>query len=364
MAGDYLSKPFAIQQGPDAEHIDYNFDTLWRLVRSLQDQITDLSDVDPSHKILSTTHSDSVVATPADGDMLMYNTAAGGWERLPIGTSLQFLVTVASVPTWTSFSISFVPAHNLLSAQHGDTTIGSPVRGDVIVAQSDTTGGVDSSKYWLDGRRLPATSSEYDPGTMKYWFDGDRMPELVSAQTTGVTTWRRKSRGSTGQVLGLAANGLDSDWVTPSALTNSGTGAKAYATVDQTIPFNSDTLIVLAATEFDSSSLWAAGTPSRLTVPQTGVYIVCGQVSPQAGAFANTSQPMIYVNGVVRAKSNHGLHNVEVSYYTHDPAQCVAILSLAAGDYVELYYRHINLGRAAINNLSGAALTFLSVVKA
>ena len=68
--------------------------------------------------------------TPSNGDLL-YG-LNGAWNRLPIGGASQLLQVVNSFPTWATVSIT----HALLSATHTDTLAASPVRGDLVVANS------------------------------------------------------------------------------------------------------------------------------------------------------------------------------------------------------------------------------------
>lgn len=68
-----------------------------------------------AHRVLSLAHSDSdSTDTPADDDVLTYDSASGKWRGEPSGAG----------------------AHNLLSATHGDTTAGGEDEGDSPVRRS------------------------------------------------------------------------------------------------------------------------------------------------------------------------------------------------------------------------------------
>ena len=68
-----------------------------------------------------------------NGDVYYYN---GGNARLPIGSAGQVLTVSGGFPVWSAPGGG--TTHNLLSATHTDTTIGTVARGDVITGQTAT----------------------------------------------------------------------------------------------------------------------------------------------------------------------------------------------------------------------------------
>lgn len=52
------------------------------------------------HAILSTTHSDAIVATAVAGDLFYFN--GTGWARFPIGTNTYVLTVSGGLPTWAA----------------------------------------------------------------------------------------------------------------------------------------------------------------------------------------------------------------------------------------------------------------------
>lgn len=85
------------------------------------------------HAVLSATHSDTTAAAVVAGDLIAGLGGGPTWQRLGIGAPNDVLTVVAGFPAWAAAQ---AVAHNLLSATHGDTVAGTPVRGDIIVADS------------------------------------------------------------------------------------------------------------------------------------------------------------------------------------------------------------------------------------
>lgn len=99
---------------------------------------------------------------------------------------------------------------------------------------------------------------------------------------------------------------------------------RARHTADQA----GNSALVFSATDWDTHSFWAAGQPTRLTVPTGygGVYLVTGAVVRYAG----TNYAVIRVNG----SAWHGtVGPLSVTGYQ----SATALISLSAGDYVEFY---------------------------
>lgn len=119
-----------------------------------------------AHKLLSATHPDTVPAAPVRGDLVISN-ATPAWTKLAVGVSngttltsngtdpswnlldsVNFAPQSANIvlagptsggavkPTFRALVVADIPAHNLLSATHGDTVAHAPVRGDLIVGNS------------------------------------------------------------------------------------------------------------------------------------------------------------------------------------------------------------------------------------
>lgn len=106
-----------------------------------------LGDTEPTyyaaeHDVLSARHSDALTGTVVLGD-LVHGNVTPKWARLAgnITATKKFLTQTGSgaasaVPAWDTIAVADVPAHNLLSATHGDTLADSVVRGDIVYGNS------------------------------------------------------------------------------------------------------------------------------------------------------------------------------------------------------------------------------------
>lgn len=332
-----------------------------------------------------------VATTPAAGRILFLvnvgadditlaheNTASTAENRFLLAGSTDVTLTTLSTillyydavsERWISLggtgSGGSIPPHNLLSVTHPDTTPDSPVQGDVIRADRTVSGAVDALKYWANGSSFRGLSGGNDPGNLSYWFDGVSGFELPPSISLGTVTWKRKGVGSVGQVLTtvLDQGQLVPDWQ-DAAGGGDGTavGAVAYATAVQSLPWNAPTAISFAATELDTSGFWTATVPTRLTITTTGLYVVIGQVG--FAPFLGARVAQVRVNGVVRASQEIGeLDGDTLANLSVMPVQCSRLLSLTAGDYVELYAQQLKTTVVAVNTVAGSANTFLSITR-
>jgi hypothetical protein len=99
------------------------------------------------HNILSVTHSDTLADSVVQGDVIVGN-ATPKWARLAANSTAtkKYLQSLSSgVPSWQQVDYadlsgtpgSFTPsAHNILSASHGDTLVGSVAQGDIIIGNA------------------------------------------------------------------------------------------------------------------------------------------------------------------------------------------------------------------------------------
>lgn len=82
----------------------------------------------PAHNLLSTEHGDTLAATAARG-ALIYGNSTPRWARLTLGAAGTVLRSDGTDLAWSA------DGHNLLSARHADVTAATAVRGDLITAQ-------------------------------------------------------------------------------------------------------------------------------------------------------------------------------------------------------------------------------------
>src|SRR6266542_1612407 len=252
-------------------------DGLDRTIDDIYDELRRLTS--GTHKILSTTHDDTIVETPVDGDLIYYS---GSWRRLGIGSNGSFLQVVTGAPAWgvngalledlnatkitsgtldparlaasgvtagtygdathvaqvtvdakgrvtaaVDVAISIPPAtHSFLSTTHPDTDPASPTLGDIVVAQN--SGALDVGKYFIDGQPFDYLPNANDPGAEAFWLDGLPAVGLISS---GSVKWARKANGTPGYVLTAGATGPD--W--QPAATSAGDYAFVYRASDVSV---------------------------------------------------------------------------------------------------------------------------------
>lgn len=124
---------------------------------------------------------------------------------------------------------------------------------------------------------------------------------------------------------------------------------KAIQTVAQSLANGILTLVTLDSAEFDTHTMWDAGTPSRVTAQYPGYYFITGGV---ATVVNDTSYryARIAVNGTTITDGNTAVDPVP-SISTRVPVRST-IIRLGIGDYVELYAQQatgggLNTGTAA-----------------
>lgn len=248
------------------------------------------------------------------------------------------------------------PTHSLLSATHPDTTPATPTLGDVLIAQAGAA--IASQSYWFDGLPFATVATPRANTGQSYWSDGLPADGLVSS---GAVTWKKLAKGTVGQVLVSTALGVE--WGSGSSGSTSGSPISAHAQQSGDVSVTSavETTVSFGATSFDTSSFWAAASPTRLTVPtgQTGYYLVLGQIT-FANPIVGFAIGRIYKNGVQIAEQEITADN------TVSPAtggrQVSIISSCVAGDYFEMkVYVSNSLGASTMKG--GAASTFLQTAK-
>jgi hypothetical protein len=104
----------------------------------------------------STAHNNTVTGTPVRGDLIVANSTPA-WARLPKGTANYFLIMGANDPAWTAFSATL---HGTLATvgQHPDVVGGAS--GALTTTQHGALAGPASAHRWAD--ILKTTSSIAD----------------------------------------------------------------------------------------------------------------------------------------------------------------------------------------------------------
>lgn len=365
---DFLWPPENFEANDDpalAQKLQHTVDIIFAQFRRLQDEVAAAGSGGGSgpHDMLSVTHSDSLPAVPADGDLLIRS--GGAWRRLPIGTPGQALIDVLGLPAWSNdghgllidagnLDAGLIPTarylHDLLSAAHRDTTPAAPVLGDMVLAQGAS--GADIEAYWLDGQPLDYLPDTFDGGEA-YWLDG--LP-AAALETTSAVAWARKANGALGYVWTSGATGPD--WQPSSS--GSSLGAAVYRASDFSLADRTPTKVILSTVVFDDGAFWSSGDPTRLTIPvgAGGAYVISGLGSWDSGQ-PGPHYARIYVNNIERA-SSMGDTNAPVPYL--EPASVSTVLKLNAGDYVELVLEHAaNVVGTAYTVKGGTTRTFLQL---
>jgi hypothetical protein len=111
----------------------------------------------------------------------------------------------------------------------------------------------------------------------------------------------------------------------------------AHRTTSQSIILNTDTAIIFETTELPiSNNMWALATPTRMTAPITGTYMLTGAAFQGNGGAGQVWSVWIMVNGttpIVRktVTTQNGGFDIYSSVST--------LYRLNAGDYAELWVR-------------------------
>lgn len=115
-----------------------------------------------------------------------------------------------------------------------------------------------------------------------------------------------------------------------------GGGAPQVAAVNltapatMTIPDSTITPVAWSGEEFDSDGFWDSAQPTRLTIPDTGFYIVYAELAFPTASTAGDRQIGFLVNGVFKRWGIAGPGGL------HRPGASSGVLSLTAGQYVEV----------------------------
>ena len=114
----------------------------------------------------------------------------------------------------------------------------------------------------------------------------------------------------------------------------SGIGCKARRTTDQSIPRITDTALSFSEEEYDDSSFWIPGSPTRLTIPagMGGTYLVGSSVHWEPNSTGTYRVTGILKNGT----DNIGSVTTPEGAATSTAQNLSCMLELSAGDYIEL----------------------------
>ena len=171
-----------------------------------------------------------------------------------------------------------------------------------------------------------------------------------------VNVWQGTAAGTWISLSGISFTASDA----PTSITGGGgdVGASATRATTQSIPHNAGTKVSFSATAFDTSSFWASGSPTRLTVPvgQAGKYLAIATVDWDNASTSGVRALALQKNGAGKI-----VEVVDNASSAHMGQQVSQVIDLAAGDYIEAEVYQNSGG--SLNLLVSAFLPVLTLVK-
>lgn len=114
-----------------------------------------------------------------------------------------------------------------------------------------------------------------------------------------------------------------------------GSGASLTTSVDVNIPNNANTAIAWNTKTFDTANYYNAGSPTKLTAPATGLYVVQATVGWNGGSAVGLRLIFLAVNAVTNNRI--AMDRLDTPPSTTFFQNSTTLLSLTAGDFVEVY---------------------------
>ena len=298
------------------------------------------------------------VTIKVDGSNQLY-AAIGAAESDPV-----FSAWIAGPPDVSEFTndvgyLTSVTAHNLLSATHGDTTVGTVVRGDIITGQGATPKWVRLAKgttgYFLKADATDAVWAAHgltysDVGALASGgtaVDSDKWDGYQFADYLDQTV--KSTSGPTFDHVHLGAGGFSTS-----------TRMRAYLGAEQVNLTNATyTKVTLNTENYDPGNNFDSVTNYRFTAPVTGYYFVHGKISyndfpTPAGVFGLCA---FYVDGVA-VSSNVGFAND--SHSGEFTVSHTDVIYMVASSYLELY-AYQSSGVSTVDIYNGTNETFMAV---
>lgn len=126
----------------------------------------------------------------------------------------------------------------------------------------------------------------------------------------------------------------------------------------QSIPSATETALNFSngTIDFNVGGVWSSTSPTRMTAPQAGKYLVYGGVQ-WAAATSGTTYILVRVNGTIRFAAN-----TKGSMAASQTLPVSDIVHLNAGDYVEIVVQHGSAGAVSVGS-TGNKHTFGGMIK-
>lgn len=151
-------------------------------------------------------------------------------------------------------------------------------------------------------------------------------------------TWLVK--GTANQVLGVNAGGTALEWKTPAKV------AKGTRVVNASFNLADSTLTQVSFTgeSYDDLNAWTSGSPTRVTIPETGWYLV-GAYTSYASNANGKRMTNIIIDGTIAVAATDQRNAVNSG--TTNVSLCNPVY-LAAGQYIELQVYQTSGGTLAV----------------
>lgn len=104
--------------------------------------------VPPAHDLLSTVHTDTVPGSPVRGDLVVAN-ATPEWTRLAIGTSGKYLRADGTDPAWTTITRSDLPSEIAYEDEVNDFSMAQRFQDTIELVSISTPGIPPSGSVYL-----------------------------------------------------------------------------------------------------------------------------------------------------------------------------------------------------------------------
>lgn len=140
-------------------------------------------------------------------------------------------------------------------------------------------------------------------------------------------------------------------------------GARAYRATDQSVADSTITIISFSAVRFDNDSLWSAGSPTRLTCTEDGIYSITANAQWQNNATGFRSIAIRLDGATVISVAQLGVASVAPG----GGQACTTLAchyELTVGQYIEFQMYQDNSTNVALNVLASSDFSpSMSMVK-